>query len=753
MDFLYLPLTYFYYELLFNRSTIRSLGARPFFTILFFAFFYGMIAVLVSFWPKNKKVKNVLQGIMIFIPVIPCLVEHFVFRQFKVFYDWNTVTKGAGDAAGGFQADIKRMVFSASGMGYIFLFFLPLLVFIAIRLLQYRKAKLEAAARAAKAARAARLAKKASAEKTGGRESVTVRERRSRDDRRPNVVVRQTPKKKSFKIDNLKLWVKFAGVGVLILVFYLLAIIMVKSNKIVSKFYDKEYNFEYAVQNFGFMTSLRKEISRSISGKDDKVDFDPVDVTVPPLPSMPAVNTIAPINPNPTTPSVTDEPLPPDSTPTVAPTPTPIEYGYSTMNIDFEALAKKDSGTLKDLDNYCASLTPSKQNAFTGLFKGKNLIFISAEAFSAEVIDKDLTPTLYRMATKGFNFTDYYQFAGAGTTGGEYQNVFGMLPTMGGASFKQTATYNNYFTIQSQLDRLGYYGKAYHNNDYTFYDRHKTHINIGCSDGYMGYGNGMEKYVKKPWPESDDEMFVGTMPEYIDKQPFSIYYMSVSGHGTYGWNNNSMSRKHKDRVQNLGYSDGVKAYIAANLDLEDALTHMIAELEAKGIADDTVIVIGADHFPYGLDDQGRLGNMPLLSELYGYNVNTTFQRDHSRLIIWSGCLEKSDPVVISSPTSSLDILPTLCNLFGVEWESRLHPGRDVFSDAMGIAFTSGGEWKTDYGTYFAGSGKFVPVNDTIEIPDGYVKAVSTIVRNKVNFCKGCLSANYWTHLVKSGAVK
>ncbi|MBR0132101.1 MAG: LTA synthase family protein [Lachnospiraceae bacterium] len=746
MDFLYLPLTYFYYELLFNRSTIRTMAARPFFTIMFFAFFYGMIAVLVSFWPKNKKVKNVLQGIMIFLPVIPCLVEYFVFRQFKIFYDWNTVTKGAGDAAGGFQADIKRMVFSASGLGYIFLFFLPLLAFIGIRLLQYRKVKLEENARAARAERAARTGR------TTRRKAGSVREISDRNDRRPRYVQTRNSGKRGFNLDKVKLWVKFVAVGALILFFYLLAIIMVKTGKITAKFYDKEYNFEYAIQNFGFVTGLRKEISRGITGKADEIGFESTDdITMPPLPSSAPVVTSAPVNP--VDPSVTDEPLPPDTTPTQAPTPTPIVYGESKLDIDFEALVKKDSGTYKELDNYCASLTPSKQNAFTGLFKGKNLIFISAEAFSAEVIDKDLTPTLYRLATKGFNFTDYYQFAGAGTTGGEYQNLFGMLPTMGGQSFKQTATYNNYFLISAQLNRLGYYGKAYHNNDYTYYSRNKTHINLGFSDGYIGYGSGVENYVKKQWPESDDEMFIGSMPDYIDKQPFSIYYMSVSGHGTYGWNVNSMSRKHKDRVQHLNYSEGVQAYIAANLDLEDGLTHMVAELEAKGIADDTVIVISADHFPYGLDAEGRLGDMPLLSELYGYEVKTSFQRDHNRLIIWSGCLEKSEPVVISSPTSSLDILPTLCNLFGVDWDSRLHPGRDVFSDAMALAFTSGGEWKTDYGTFYAGSGRFEPKDASIEIPDGYTKAVSAIVKNKINFCKGVLASDYWGHLVKVGAVK
>ena len=49
-----------------------------------------------------------------------------------------------------------------------------------------------------------------------------------------------------------------------------------------------------------------------------------------------------------------------------------------------------------------------------------------AEAFTAEAIRPDTTPTLYRMANQGIQFTDYYQFDTAGTTGGECGNLFGV---------------------------------------------------------------------------------------------------------------------------------------------------------------------------------------------------------------------------------------------------------------------------------------------------------------------------------------
>ena len=264
----------------------------------------------------------------------------------------------------------------------------------------------------------------------------------------------------------------------------------------------------------------------------------------------------------------------------------------------------------------------------------------------------------------------------------------------------------------------------------------------------MGFGNGMEKFVKNQWPESDLEMFQGTVPTYIDKQPFNIYYMTVSGHSGYSKNGNKMTAKHWDRVKDLPYSGRVRGYFAANLELEDSMAYLIGELEAKGIADDTVIVIATDHFPYGLDNDGHLGNLPYLSELYGYDVNNYMQRDHNRLILWCGSLEDGEPIVVDEPTSSLDIVPTLSNLFGTEFDSRLFVGRDVFSDAPALVFNSNYDWKTSLGTYYNSKGKFVPADDSVQIPEDYVATMKKVVRNKYKYCSMALNSDYFRYLFK-----
>lgn len=498
--------------------------------------------------------------------------------------------------------------------------------------------------------------------------------------------------------------------------------------------YSTRYSFSASVQSYGFLTSLRKEVWHSMTGpKTASFSTDRAASSASESEEPEAQE------------EATSEP---DATSKQAAT--KAKAAPNTLDIDFSALAKTTDGTWAALDQYVAAQTPSLRNDMTGLFEGYNLIFISAEAFSAEAIREDTTPTLYRLANKGIQFTDYYQPASAGTTGGEYLNLFGMLPTDGGASVIDTAEHNNYVTMGFTLNRLGYDGWMFHNNDYTYYSRDLTHNKLGYNHGYMGFGNGMEQWVQEQWPESDLEMVQGTWENLYGelgdaKHPFNVYYMSVSGHSLYTYDSNAMSRKYWDEVAELPYSDDVKAYLAANIDLDRAVEYLVKQLEERKIANRTVIVIAADHFPYGLDGDS-LSDMPVLSELYGHNVTNLLDRDHNRLIIWSSALEKrKEPLVVDTPTSSMDILPTLLNLFGAEWDSRLLPGRDVFSDRSPLVFDINYDWKTDLGTYLSDGDTFTPAEGAT-IPEGYVEQMHDIVSDKIRYCTAVLESDYYRHV-------
>lgn len=421
-----------------------------------------------------------------------------------------------------------------------------------------------------------------------------------------------------------------------------------------------------------------------------------------------------------------------------------VEYGYSVLPMDFgEAANAKGQGAVSSIHNYVNSLTPSKQNEFTGMFKGKNLILITAEAFSAELIDPELTPTLYRMATQGIQFTEYYQPAwGASTTTGEFSNLIGLVPTQGGSSMNETYQQKLFLTMGNQLQKLGYHSTAYHNHLKDFYHRNNTHPHLGYDEFIARYG-GLE--IKGTWPESDLEMIDVTVPQYIDQQPFSIYYMTVSGHCEYSLTGNDMTEKNWDKVQHLEHSDIVKGYYAANLEFEYAMESLLRQLEEAGIADDTLVVIATDHYPYGLERSKTWKNTKdHLAELYGVSEYDQFLRDHNALIMWSGAFEGKN-IVVDTPVYSLDILPTVSNLFGVEWDSRLLVGRDVFSDAEPLVLWPDYNWVTEKGTYC--DGEFTPRKGA-EVDENYVKRINSLVKNKITFSKSVVDMNYYDYVLK-----
>ena len=486
------------------------------------------------------------------------------------------------------------------------------------------------------------------------------------------------------------------------------------------------YNFDSVVRCFGLNMAFTLEAVQD-SSQNEASAF----IAAPTMPTEPAQEQEVP-----ETPEETTEPA--------------VVYGDNVLeNVDFAALAESaQNSRVAALHSYVNALTPSKQNEYTGLFEGKNLILITAEAFSQEVIDPERTPTLYRMANEGIKFTDYYQPAwGASTTSGEFSNVVGLVPTTLGMCMKEATQQDLFLTMGHQLQKQGYYSAAYHNHLKDFYDRDKTHVHLGYDRFIAQYG-GLEG-VAQVWPESDLEMMDVTVPQYIDQQPFSVYYMTVSGHCVYSQKENAQSRNHYDEVADLDYSETVKCYLASQMELEYAMESLLRQLEEAGIADDTVIVIATDHYPYGLERSRTWKNVNnYLAELYGVEDDyDKFVRDHNALIIWSGCLEDMD-IQVDEPVYSLDILPTISNLFGVEYDSRLLVGRDVFSGTEPIVLWPDYSWKTDKGSYDASEGVFTPAED-VEVEEGYVDWISNLVYNKIHFCREVQDVDYYDYVAEA----
>lgn len=356
----------------------------------------------------------------------------------------------------------------------------------------------------------------------------------------------------------------------------------------------------------------------------------------------------------------------------------PRTYSSNSYNviesIDFTALADStDSDILKATDEYLANATPTRKNNYTGLLKDYNLITICAESFCPWFISEELTPTLYKLSHTGILFENYYGTFQSVTTNGEYTMCMGLYPDMSrtktDSSFNVAGTNYLPFCLGNALKGMGYQAWGYHDYIGDFYNRNITHANMGYT--FKAADSGLA--MKIDWPSSDLEMMEASVDDYINSgEPFHAYYMTFSGHYQYNWDN-AMSAKNRDAVKDLPYSEPVKAYIACNLELEYALEYLMQRLEEAGVADKTCIVLTNDHYPYGLTEDEY-------NELAGQTLDTTFEKYRNSFICYVPGL--SENIVVDEYCSTADILPTLLNLFGVDYDSRLLAGTDVLSSVL-----------------------------------------------------------------------
>ena len=420
----------------------------------------------------------------------------------------------------------------------------------------------------------------------------------------------------------------------------------------------------------------------------------------------------------------------------------PRTYSSNSYNviesIDFTALADStDSDILKATDEYLSNATPTRKNNYTGLLKDYNLITICAESFCPWFISEELTPTLYKLSHTGILFENYYGTFQSVTTNGEYTMCMGLYPDMSrtktDSSFNVAGTNYLPFCLGNALKSMGYQAWGYHDYIGDFYNRNITHANMGYT--FKAADSGLA--MKIDWPSSDLEMMEASVDDYINSgEPFHAYYMTFSGHYQYNWDN-AMSAKNRDAVKDLPYSEPVKAYIACNLELEYALEYLMQRLEEAGVADKTCIVLTNDHYPYGLTEDEY-------NELAGQTLDTTFEKYRNSFICYVPGL--SENIVVDEYCSTADILPTLLNLFGVDYDSRLLAGTDVLSSGIHVAVLSDKSFLTKTFRYDAGTETVIPADENTTVSGKLAEAYRLYVDSRFQLSGNILNSDYYAHV-------
>lgn len=412
---------------------------------------------------------------------------------------------------------------------------------------------------------------------------------------------------------------------------------------------------------------------------------------------------------------------------------------YNVLPIDFAALnASTDNEKIIALNNYFSQVPGTKQNEYTGMLRDYNLIFLCAESFSPAAVDPVYTPTLYKLTHEGFVFENYYSTFPNTTTDGEYTLTQGLYPdsTKDKYSSSMMASADNDlpYALGNFFQReFGVKSWGYHNNVGNYYRRDLSHPNMGYEMKFNRDGMEFSGY----WPTSDLEMMEQSVDDYINEPQFHAYYMTFSGHYQYNPNDNGVVRKHYNSMADSPWKQMTqKGYMACHKELDLALEYLLNRLEEAGIADRTAIVLASDHTPYGLAKD-------LYFEMIGQEEDF-FGWYKSNLIFWVGGMEQ--PVVVKEYCSTADVLPTILNLWGFPYDSRMYPGTDVFSDGVHAAVLIDHSFLTDKVWFNSNTGEVRYLVPEEEVPENYIESMNQLIASRFAFSAEILRNNYYQHI-------
>lgn len=397
-----------------------------------------------------------------------------------------------------------------------------------------------------------------------------------------------------------------------------------------------------------------------------------------------------------------------------------------------------DDDELKSITAYFSGVQPTYTDEYTGMFKDYNVVFVTAESLSTYGISKEATPTLYKIYHEGFEFTNFYNpLWYHSTIDGEFANCLSQYPASSKWSFEESADTYQPYALGNILNSQGYKSYGYHDFDATYYDRTSTHPNMGYTT-FKAIGAGLD--IPDHVMYSDLECIEAVYNDFIDDDHFNMYLMSFSGHLPYNYDNQYICQKNREEAESLlsgkGYSDEAVAYVAAQMELDKALEYLMDKLEEAGKLDNTLFIVAPDHYPYGLSDG-------VYNELAGKDIeDDDFELHRNQFGIWCSSMEK--PVVIDKLCASIDILPTVLNLLGANFDSRLLAGRNILSDSDKLVIFADQSFITDKIKYDAATGETTYLVPESQVPVGYLDSMIAEVENRLYISDEVIGTDYFS---------
>lgn len=382
-------------------------------------------------------------------------------------------------------------------------------------------------------------------------------------------------------------------------------------------------------------------------------------------------------------------------------------YEYTVRNFYITYLQSEDEVSDADIEFIESTIDDEEtyKTKYTGKFKGKNLIFLQLEGIDDWLLNEEDMPNLYSLTKNSYNFSNHYSYynGGGSTFNSEFAVNTGFITPL---SYTQNAyTFNkNTFTysMANLFKSEGYQVNAFHMNSAEYYSRGINYKNWGY-DNY--YGLKDQSYYTDNSYNLDRELILNPVFSELmfpTNQPFVDYIITYSNHMPFtsskGVCKQILDLEKKEAEEQTSETSKKKTKTTETttekiyteeecIKIQTKETDyfvglLIDRLKELDLLDDTVIVAFADHYLYTVEDQTILENHK--DETENHLIN------HTPMFIYSKGLTKKN---IKDITSQLDILPTVLNLFGMEYHPSYYLGKDALNPKYeGIVFFSDYSW-------------------------------------------------------------
>lgn len=352
-----------------------------------------------------------------------------------------------------------------------------------------------------------------------------------------------------------------------------------------------------------------------------------------------------------------------------------VSFAYRDINGYYAVDSNSEEAKLVIAD-FMNKKSGHNSNDMTGIFEGKNVIFIQAESFVDAAIDPDLTPNIYKYKNEGINFSSFNTPLLPGSTSDtEFMANTSIIPYSADGGTCYTYPFNTYkTTLATMFNNLGYKTEALHNCYGEYYNRDVVFPNLGYDLFLDCTAIGFEDCAS----DLDTGRHLSWL--YAEKNyNWMLYWITYSGHQPYNRESVGVNQENLDRIfaKYPEMEEAIACYMSKNMDLDQALGEMMYALECYGKLGEVVFVFYGDHFCKGISFEGN-GNQ---TDLFIYN-------------------SEIEHIECDKESTVLDLVPTIANMWNIDIDNKTILGSDIFDpDYHGFRFDDWGTIETDDFSY------------------------------------------------------